>query len=156
MRSLAGINKIALDCYFEDVTEQQRWDIQRWLSPETHGELIFDDSPYVRYQVRPVQKPETETYRREMCAGTGEVYSGKIQIHFAAYEPYGEVTVMTSEEVTQAEERTLAQTGLISETQMPYQPGEDIAVPTQLVYCPGTEKTPVRLYFKGVAGDGIT
>lgn len=156
VRSLATVNKIELECYFEDITEKQRWEIHKWLNPESHGELIFDESPYVRYHVRPVQKPETETYERLACAGGGEVFSGKILINFAAYEPFGEVTVITSDEVTECEERTLAQTGLIEEAQMPYMLGDEMAAGTHLVYNPGTEATPAIIYFKGVAGNGIT
>lgn len=156
IKSQADVKSFDLTCFFEDVTEKQRWEIERWLDRKTKGYLIFDEAPYVRWYVHPTEKPELETYQRENCAGTGEVFSGTIEIHFKAYEPYGELTVQTADEVVEEVERTYAQTGLIDEAMMPYVAGQEMTSGSYFVYNPGTKQTPTRVLFKGAAGNGIT
>lgn len=50
--------KKEIECYYEQITLQEREKILRWLDRRTSGELIFDDRPYAAYYVRPTKKIE--------------------------------------------------------------------------------------------------
>ena len=127
----------------------------RWLDRNTQGDLIFDESPYVVYRVRPSEKPEIEIYKRENCTGAGETYSGMVVIHFKAYTPSGTLSILTEEEAIAEKERTRAQTGVVASSLMPYTPGSTISAGMQLIYNPGTQITPATILFKG-NGNNIT
>lgn len=76
----------SLKCYFEEITTKQREDIRKWLHRDTHGTLIFDDMPFVYWNVRPTKIIPGTIYN-----DTGK-YSGTFTVEMTAYEPFGYLT----------------------------------------------------------------
>lgn len=75
-----------LKCYFEEITIKTREDIRHWLHRDTYGQLIFDNMPFVYWNVRPTSLVSGQIYN-----DTGK-YSGTFTIQFTAYEPFGYLT----------------------------------------------------------------
>ena len=84
------IRKITLQCFFENIPMETREDIRSWLGRNTKGKLIFDDKPFVYYNVRPSKIVDGEIYT--ILTGRGEIHSGTFTVTFSAYEPYGFMT----------------------------------------------------------------
>lgn len=74
----------SLSCWVEDVTINQWERIKRWLDKSTNGRLIFDDTPFMYYNVRPTKALTHKFYP----AGNGLI-SGTFTITFTAYDPAG-------------------------------------------------------------------
>ena len=87
------IRKFTLQCYFEEITRETREEIRNWLDRNTKGKLIFDERPFVYYNVRPSDVTSGEVYA--ILTPRGEVYSGTFSATFSAYEPYGHLTSKT-------------------------------------------------------------
>ena len=87
------IRKFTLQCYFEEITRETREEIRNWLDRNTKGKLIFDERPFVYYNVRPTDVASGEIYT--ILTTRGEVYSGTFTATFSAYEPYGHLTSKT-------------------------------------------------------------
>ena len=75
-----------LKCYFEEITVKTREDIRKWLHRNTNGQLIFDNMPFVYWNVIPTNIIPGEIYN-----DTGK-YSGTFTVEFTAYEPFGYLT----------------------------------------------------------------
>lgn len=137
-----------LDCYYEQITIQQRENILRWLDRRTSGTLVFDDRPYVVYKVRPSKKIDFKDYLQNEFGE--ELYSGTFSIQFSAYDPFGELKYTTLNEIDTM--RFEAETGAIYSNQMPD------AVSTEdsdfLIYNPGTEIGHSTIRFAGTTGSG--
>lgn len=67
---------------------QQKNDMLAWFGRNTKGRLIFDDRPYVFYDVIPSQRIELENYRAIACDNRMK-YSGMMTITLKAYCPFG-------------------------------------------------------------------
>ena len=78
--------EFSLKCYFEEITTKQREDIRKWLHRNTKGQLVFDDMPFVYWNVRPTAMVTGKIYN-----DTGK-YSGTFTVKFTAYEPFGYLT----------------------------------------------------------------
>ena len=87
------IRKFTLQCYFEEITREMREDLRNWLDRNTKGRLVFDERPYVYYNVRPTDVTTGEIYA--LLKAEGEVFSGTFTATFSAYEPYGHVPYKT-------------------------------------------------------------
>ena len=87
------IRKFTLKCYFEEITRETREEIRNWLDRNTKGKLVFDERPFVYYNVRPSDVTSGEVYA--ILTPRGEVYSGTFTATFSAYEPYGHLTSKT-------------------------------------------------------------
>ena len=83
----AKIRRFTLQCFFEDIPMETREDIRSWLGRNTSGRLIFDNKPFVYYNVRPSKIVEGEIYT--VLTRNGEIHSGTFTVTFSAYEPYG-------------------------------------------------------------------
>lgn len=44
-----------MNCFFEDITLETRERIRHWIDRKTSGRLIFDEQPFVYYNVRPTK-----------------------------------------------------------------------------------------------------
>ena len=82
----AKIRTFALKCYFEEITRAQREQIRAWLHRDTQGRLIFDDMPFVYWNVRPSKIVSGQIYN-----DLGK-YSGTFTVTFEAYDPFGYLT----------------------------------------------------------------
>ena len=87
------IRKFTLKCYFEEITREMREEIRNWLDRNTKGKLVFDDRPYVYYNVRPTNVTTGEIY--PLLTKHGEVFSGTFTATFSAYDPFGYVPYKT-------------------------------------------------------------
>lgn len=84
-----------LRCFYENMTTQAKNDVLRWFGRNTKGQLIFDDRPYVYYDVIPNMQVEMENYKTSgVCGGP---YSGMMAIHLKAYCPFGHLLSETDE-----------------------------------------------------------
>lgn len=68
-----------LNCFYENLTLQKKNEMLMWFDRNTKGRLIFDDRPYVYYDVIPSQRIELENYRAIACDNTMK-YSGMMTI----------------------------------------------------------------------------
>lgn len=82
----AKIKTFTLKCFYEEITIRQREDIRKWLHRDTHGQLVFDDMPFVYWNVRPTKIVTGNEYN-----DSGR-YSGTFSIEFRAYDPFGYLT----------------------------------------------------------------
>jgi predicted phage tail component-like protein len=76
----------SIKCYFEEITIKQREDIRKWLHRNTRGSLIFDDKPFVYWNVIPTKLISGKIYN-----DNGK-YSGTFTVEMTAYEPFGYLT----------------------------------------------------------------
>lgn len=76
----------SLKCYFEEITIKQREDIRKWLHRDTRGQLVFDDKPFVYWNVIPTKLIPGNIYN-----DYGK-YSGTFTLELTAYEPFGYLT----------------------------------------------------------------
>ena len=134
-----------LKCYFEEITQRQREGIRRWLKRGTEGRLVFDDKPFVYWNVRPGKTVPGQMYY------SGDLYSGTFEITFTADDPFGYLTrkYNTGSETDDAEDYC----DLIDQGQMP-------AAPTTSgtsfnVYNPGTEPCGLVLRLSGSTSNPI-
>lgn len=143
--SRAKVRQFKLKCYFEEITTATREKIRRWLSRDTSGKLIFDDRPFVYYNVRPADVPAGEIYN-----DTGK-YSGTFTITFNAYNPFGYLSRKsnTGDEDDYAEDYC----GIIPASMMPAPPTVDSR--SFMVYNPGTECCGLDLKIAGSASNPI-
>lgn len=85
----AKIRTFEQRCYFEDITIETREAMRRWLDRSTSGKLIFDERPFVYYDVHPTKTVQGKQYNHRIINGADMLYSGTFTITFAAYIPYG-------------------------------------------------------------------
>lgn len=85
--SRAKVRSFTLKCYFEEITVATRQAIKKWLKRDSSGPLMFDDMPFVYWNVCPSKVTTGNWY-----LDTGESHSGTISITFNAYEPFGYLT----------------------------------------------------------------
>ena len=141
-----------LECYYEDATVAQTEEILQWLDRNSHGQLIFDDRPYVYYLVRPSKAPTGNRYVGH-CACTSPdelVYSGTLTLEFTAYDPFGYMNFNT---VGDWDEEAVQATGILTDAMMPE---NTTALGNHLIYNPGTEACPLRITLAGSAPNGLT
>lgn len=144
------IRKFTLNCYFEEITRETREEIRNWLDRNTKGRLVFDERPFVYYNVYPTDITTGDIYA--VLTPHGEVYSGTFTATFSAYEPYGTLLYQTLTDDAEME-GAAAITGLIYADEMPAAPTTDSR--SFLMYNPGTQpcNTTIRI---GGSGTNIT
>lgn len=76
-----------IKCFFEEIDLATRQRIKQWLKRGTRGILVFDDMPFVYWNVVPGKVPVGNWY-----LDTGDTHSGTVTITFTAYEPFGYLT----------------------------------------------------------------
>lgn len=140
----------ALDCYYEGITLDMREGLMRWLDRNTMGALIYDDKPYVYYDVRPVKRIEIKEYtHREK----GELlYSGTFTATFRCYDPFGKLYASSYDVACEPE--LIATTGILPTTIMP--PSPHVHDTMFLVYNCGTERAPLTIRLAGDVGEGLS
>ena len=85
--SKAKVRTFNLKCYFEEIDVAKRQAIKEWVRRDTSGTLVFDDMPFVYWNVRPAKIPVGNWY-----LDYNESHSGSVTISFNAYEPFGYLT----------------------------------------------------------------
>ena len=141
-----NIREIKLSCYFEEIDIATREKIRKWLGRTTSGKLIFDDTPFVYYNVRPDSVVPGQLY-----LDTNESYSGTFVVTFMATDPFGYLTrkYNTGSENDGAENYC----GIITSGKMPAAP--TTSTRTFYVYNPGTENCGMIIKVSGTASKPI-
>lgn len=135
-----------LDCYFEEITQEELRKIERWLR-ET-GELIFDNMAFCKWNVIPAKEPEISKW--PVWSPSGKLWSGTITIHFVAPDPFAAFMVTTAENGSDGANET----GLLSAAMMPAAPTSTAS--EFLIYNPGNVPCGLLISVGGNAQNGVT
>ena len=134
-----------LKCFYEEITIKQREDIRNWLHRNTCGALLFDDMPFVYWNVRPTKIVPGNLYN-----DSGR-YSGTFTVTLTAYEPFGYLTRKSNEEWNQDNANDYCD--LIPTSEMPAEP--TTASRTFDVYNPGREECGLSIKLSGTVSNPI-
>lgn len=139
------VRSIVLKCYFEEITIAEREAIRKWLHRNTSGRLVFDDKPFVYWNVRPGKVTPGAIYN-----DLGK-YSGTFTITFMAEDPFGYLTrkANTGTEDDGAEDYSY----MIDAADMPAAPATTAT--SFEVYNPGTEQCGLSLKLVGSTDNPI-
>lgn len=138
--SKAKVRTFNIKCYFEEIDVAKRQAIKNWLRMDSHGKLIFDDMPFVYWDVRPSKSITGSWYN-----DNNESHSGKVDIQFKAYEPFGYLARKSNDGTEDDDAEDYC--NIISSSDMP-------AAPTTTsrsfnIYNPGTETCGLSIEFAG-------
>lgn len=128
--AFAKIREITVACYFEEITIATREQIRQWLRRDSSGQLIFDERPFVYYNVRPANVVPGKIYPD----GDG-TYSGVFTITFEAADPFGYLTRKFNDGTEN--DNATDYCGILDEDDMPDAP--TVSDRSFDVYNPGTE-----------------
>lgn len=149
-----NVRDFELDCYVEKVSTEDLEKMYQWLHRDYEGKLVFDNRPFVYYEVRPSKPPKGNLYpTTEYCNSTGvTLWSGTLTLYFKGYEPHGKMSYIFYEEtdVDNAKDHC----GILPRSKMPSQISPQAG--SYLVYNPGTEKTNTVIRIAGHAPNGVT
>lgn len=142
--SKAKIRTFTLKCFFETIDVAKRQAIKAWVKYNTSGKLIFDDMPFVYWNVRPGKIPVGNWYV------DGESYSGTVEITFEAYEPFGYLTrkYNTNQNL---DDHCGDYCSLIDASDMPSAPTTSSTLFE--IYNPGTEECGLSIEFAGTTSN---
>lgn len=140
----AKIRTFQLKCYFEEIDIATREKIRHWLGRNTSGKLVFDDKPFMFYNVRP-----SDIVPGKIYLDTNESYSGTFTIKFMAEEPFGYLNRKSGITDDHAEEYC----GIIATANMPADPTTSST--SFDVYNPGTEACGLNLKLAGSCSNPI-
>lgn len=144
--SKAKNRTFTIKCYFEEIDVATRQAIKRWVKRGTSGRLIFDDMPFIYWNVRPGKIPVGNLYN-----DLNESNSGTVTLTFVAYEPFG--YLIRKSNSAHADDDSASYVNFILTTDMP-------AVPTTSdtrfdVYNPGTEECGLSIELSGSTSNPI-
>lgn len=142
--SSVKVRNMTLKCYFEEITIAEREDIRKWLHRKTSGRLVFDDKPFVYWNVRPAKVTPGAIYN-----DLGK-YSGTFTITFLAEDPFGYLTRKANNGEDDGGEDY---SNLIDQSQMPAAPTTSDV--TFQVYNPGTEECGMSMKLVGTCDHPI-
>lgn len=111
---------------------------------------MFDDKPFVYYDVRPVKRIEIRQYTHRVDGG--ERYSGTFTVTFRCYDPFAKLFRNSYTGV--CSEAELIQTGILPEDMMPEEPSAEDRM--LLVYNCGAQRANTRIQLAGDVGEGLT
>lgn len=141
-----------LSCFFDEITWFDREQIRHWIDRKTSGKLIFDNKPFVYYNVRPTK---LDTGRVYVTRGTNDLenlYSGTFTITFTAYDPFGYMTYKSFD--TYDNDNASIYCGILDQAEMPEAPTTSTS--NFLIYNCGTETTDTVITIGGTAPNGLT
>lgn len=140
----AKIRTFQLKCFFEEIDIATREKIRRWLGRNTSGQLVFDDKPFVYFNVRP-----SDIVPGKIYLDTNESYSGTFTIKFMAEDPFGYLTRKSGLTDDHAEDYC----GIIATSNMPADPTTSSF--NFDVYNPGTEVCGLSIKLVGTCSNPI-
>lgn len=141
-----------LSCFFEDITLETREKIRHWIGRNTSGRLIFDDRPFMYYDVRPTRVDTGNLYFKGISGSTEELLSGTFTITFTAFEPFGKQLYKAYKDYDS--DNAGAYCGILEEQQMP--PAPTASSTSFIVYNCGTEDANTLIRIGGTAANGLT
>ena len=122
--------------------------IYRWLYRGTRGRLVFDHKPYCYYDVVASKRIVITLYDH---MDGNRLYSGTFTATFTCYEPFGHM--FQTSYSGEADEHTLAHTGLLPASMMPASPM--LETRSFIIYNPGTEAAHTIIRIAGDVGSGM-
>lgn len=145
--SKAKNRTFTIKCLFEEIDIATKQRIKQWLHRDSTGKLIFDDMPFVYWNVRPGKIPVGNWYW-----DSNEMHSGTVTITFNAYEPFGYLTRKYNTPSTQGDNAE-DYCYIINGDEMPAAPSTSSTVFD--VYNPGTESCGLTIALSGSTGNPI-
>lgn len=139
--SKAKTRTFTLKCFFEEIDIATRQQIKQWLKRGVIGRLIFDDMPFVYWNVRPGKIPVGNWY-----LDNGETHSGTVTIVFNAYEPFGYL-IRKSNTPSSPDDGAKDYCSLINDDEMP--PLPTTSSTSFDIYNPGTETCGLSIRIQG-------
>ena len=139
--------KFTIQCYFEEIDIATRQRIKQWVKNGTYGTLIFDDKPFVYWNVRPGGIPVGKWY-----LDGNESHSGTVTITFIAYEPFGYL-IRKSNPSYLPDDGSEDYCHLINTDEMPAAP--TVSSNAFDIYNPGTEDCGLSIEISGTASRPI-
>lgn len=149
------IREFKLECYIEGASIETFERMYQWIHRDQAGKLIFDDRPFVYYNVYPSQKPTGKLYpSSDSCNSYNKdkLWSGTLTLYFKAFEPFGYMNY-TSYEGYDIDGASMY-CGIIESHEMP--PKIEPSVGDYLVYNPGTEVADTVIRISGTAPEGVS
>ena len=143
--SKAKIRTFTLKCYFEEIDIAKRQAIKEWVRRESSGKLVFDNMPFVYWDVRPGKIPAGNWY-----LDNNESHSGTVTLSFRAYEPFGYLTRKSNNGEDDGAENYC---NLINTSDMPVEPTTNST--SFDVYNPGTEVCGLSIEIAGTTSNPI-
>ena len=141
-----------LDCFYEDLSIEQVENIIRWISREQKGRLVFDDRPWVYYDVYVSAKPTGTIWEHDWFDRVNYMSSGQMTLHFKAYSPFGCMAYKTYNDIDI--DGAAKRSGIVEAAKMP--PAVQPQAGTYLLYNPGTEYAYTRIEIGGTAPNGVS
>lgn len=145
--SKAKKRTFTIKCLFEEIDIATRQKIKQWLKRDTSGELIFDDMPFLYWNVRPGKIPIGNWY-----LDTNESHSGTVTITFNAYEPFGYLS-RKSNNPDSPDDGVEDYCNIISSSEMP--PVPSTSSTSFDIYNPGTEECGLTIGIEGTTSNPI-
>ncbi len=145
--SSVKIRKFTIQCYFEEIDIATRQRIKQWVKYGTYGTLIFDDKPFVYWNVRPGKVPVGKWY-----LDSNESHSGTVTITFVAYEPFGYLT-RKSNSANLPDDGAEDYCNIINSDEMPEAPSTSKNAFD--IYNPGTEDCGLSIEISGTTSNPI-
>ena len=144
--SKAKNRTFTIKCMFEEIDIATRQKVKQWVRRGSFGRLIFDDKPFVYWNVHPTKIPTGNWY-----LDTDESHSGTVTFTFTAYEPFGYLTRNSNS--IYDDDNAGDYCNLIPSGDMPSAPSTSST--TFNVYNPGTEDCGLIIDIKGSATNPI-
>ena len=144
--SRAKVRKFTLKCYFEEIDVARRQAIKEWLRRDSGGALIFDDMPFVYWEVVPAAIPAGNWY-----LDNNEQHSGTVTITFNAYKPFG--FLLRKSNSNYNDDNAEDYCSLIATEDMPPEP--TVNDTSFNVYNPGTEQCGLTIELAGTTTNPI-
>lgn len=139
--SKAKVRTFTIKCYFEEIDIIKRQGIKQWVARDTSGRLIFDDMPFVYWNVHPGKIPVGNWY-----LDTDESHSGSVTFTFIAYEPFGYLTRKYNTPGS-PDDGAENYCNIISASEMP--PAPTTSSTTFAIHNPGTEDCGLSIEISG-------
>ena len=138
------VRTFTIKCMFEEIDVATRQAIKAWLHRDTNGTLVFDEIPFVYWNVHPGKIPVGEWY-----LDNNESHSGTVTITFNAYEPFGYLTRKSNRDIPPDNANDYC--NLIDMHDMPADP--TVSSTSFEIYNPGTENCGLTIEIAGTTSN---
>lgn len=149
-----GIREFELECYIDGITTEVFEQMLQWIHRDAKGRLIFDDRPFVYYDVCPWKKPEGKIYpmgNSNEGSVDSTLWGGTLTLFFKAYDPFGKMLYKSYDDYDF--DGAGISSGILETSQMP--PSIEAITGDYLVYNPGTETANTIIRIAGSAPNGV-
>ncbi len=141
---------IPISFAFDSITESQLRKLRTIFNTKTSGKLIFDETPFKYYNVKPTGIPQI----KYICFNENNqrIYKGEGTIQFIAYDPYAHSVHKFLDEYSNINKLEWAEASQLKPTKGQY---DDISQRTIKLFNAGDVETDFKIYF-GLEGLNLT